>query len=268
MRPRLAWWPLCLASCQPGGPPRATADDAGRPSAPVASVESPLNYNPCPPEGTPCRILPLGDSITAGAGGTTLGSYRSDLFRKARQAGQTLTFVGSQEGGPREIDGVPFPRAHEGHSGYTIDPGGGRPGVSPLVAGAIATYRPHVVTLMIGTNDVDIHLDLANAPRRLAALVDAIQAAAPDALLVLAQIVPPGSPVEDADVVAYNAAMPALVAERARTGKHIALVDMHAAFTKNPRYPSELLVDNLHPNDTGYAVMADVWYAALAPLLR
>ncbi|HEX3770584.1 MAG TPA: SGNH/GDSL hydrolase family protein [Polyangiaceae bacterium] len=269
MRSPLAWWPLCLSACVPSASPRATAEDAGSrgASTPSASApahpEVPVTYSPCPPKGAPCRVLPLGDSITAIG-----GSYRAPLFRRARQAGQSLTFVGSQEAGPQDVDGAPFPRAHEGHPGYTIDPGGGRQGIAPLVPGAIAAYRPQIVTLMIGTNDVDTHLDLPNAPRRLAALVDAIESAAPDALLVLAQIVPTASAEEDADVVAYNAAMPALVDERARAGKHIVLVDMHGAFKKNPRYGAELLFDNLHPNDAGYAVMAEVWYAALAPVLR
>jgi lysophospholipase L1-like esterase len=33
-------------------------------------------------------------------------------------------------------------------------------------------------------------------------------------------------------------------------------------------YKNSLLADNLHPNQTGYAKMADVWFAALDPYLR
>ncbi len=42
---------------------------------------------------------------------------------------------------------------------------------------------------------------------------------------------------------------------------------MYGAFTQNPAYKSELLYDGLHPNDAGYAVMAETWYAAIAEFL-
>ena len=66
---------------------------------------------------------------------------------------------------------------------------------------------------------------------------------------------------------AYNAAMPALVQERAAAGKHITLVDMYGAFVKKADFKSAYLSDGLHPNDTGYAAMADVWWPAVSELL-
>jgi lysophospholipase L1-like esterase len=249
---------LCCATSRPA------AANSQRDSGSSNSVV----YDPCPPKGTPCKILALGDSITAGVGSTTNGSYRVDLFRKARQNGQTITFVGSMQGGPPAVDGVPFPAANEGHSGYTIDDGGGHPGIAPLVVTALNRYQPHIVTLMIGTNDVGIQLDLSNAPARLGALIDTIQTAAPAALVVVAQITPIVSEPDDARVATYNAAMPALVASRAAAGKHILLVDMHSAFKKNPNFAADFMRDNLHPKDAGYTVMSDVWYAAIGPLLR
>jgi lysophospholipase L1-like esterase len=267
----LASCPSCAAAHHASPPDSgitAVTPGAAAAGAPAARDGAAVAFDPCPPRGTPCRILPLGDSITAGAGSTAWGGYRVELFRKARKAGQTITFVGAVRNGPQLVDGALFPRSHEGHSGYTIDDGGGRSGISALVGPALDAVRPHIVTLMIGTNDVDLGLDLPNAPARLGALIDAIQRGAPDALVVLAQIVPTVSATKDADVVAYNAAMPALVAARAAAGKHIVLVDMHAAFEKNPRFATEFMNDGLHPSDAGYAAMAEVWYAALGPLLH
>ena len=43
---------------------------------------------------------------------------------------------------------------------------------------------------------------------------------------------------------------------------------MNTAFKQDPDYAVTELADFLHPNDAGYARMAEVWYAALAPLLR
>jgi len=77
-------------------------------------------YNPCPPAGTPCAVMPLGDSITDGAGSSG-GGYRVPLFHLVSQDQKTITFVGSGQNGPAMVDGKAFPQHHEGHSGYTIE---------------------------------------------------------------------------------------------------------------------------------------------------
>jgi lysophospholipase L1-like esterase len=225
---------------------------------------SPPPYAPCPPPGSPCRIMPLGDSITYGYASSDFGGYRKPLFQKTLSAHQAITFVGSQTSGPTMVGGVPFPQNNEGHSGYTIDTGGGRSGILPLVQqGAIQTYAPHIVTLMIGTNDVDIQLDLANAPMRLATLIDAILAADSRLLLVVAQIIPTQDDTENTRVVAYNAAIPSIVQARAQQGKHILLVDMYGPIVADASFKTDYLANNLHPNDAGFVVLADVWYAAI-----
>lgn len=245
-----------------GGEPDGAKTAASAPSANPDGA-----YDPCP-RAEPCRILPLGDSITAGFGSTKNGSYRVEIFRKAHEAGQSLTFVGTMRGGPATVDGVAFPTANEGHGGYTIDDSARTRGVSRLVVGAMQRFHPHVVTLMIGTNDISNYLDIAHAPARLGALMDAIIATDPNVLLVVAQIIPIALGNVDPKVVAYNAAIPPLVASRAATGAHVVLVDMHSAFTKNSRYPKEYMFDYVHPNDKGYAAMGDVWYGALSRFLH
>jgi len=46
------------------------------------------------------------------------------------------------------------------------------------------------------------------------------------------------------------------------------LVDMYPVIAKNPSYKTALLNDTWHPNSAGYALMAQVWYAVLGPLLH
>jgi lysophospholipase L1-like esterase len=231
-------------------------------------------YNPCPAKGgapdggtVPCAIMALGDSITDGAGGTG-GSYRWSLFHLALSHQQNITFVGSGMNGPNMVDGVMFPKGHEGHSGYTIDDGGGRTGIHTLTPIAMNNYHPHIITLMIGTNDIDIQLDVANAPMRLGGLLDTIIATDPKVLIVLAQMVPTTDDAENVRVKAYNDAMPALVRTRADAGKHVILVDMYGGFQANANYKTEYMNDKLHPKDPGYVKMADIWYAAIGPLFR
>jgi lysophospholipase L1-like esterase len=224
-------------------------------------------YNPCPTNGDPCRIMPLGDSITQGDGSSTGGSYRLELFRLSLVNNKKLTFVGSQQGGPDMVMSTAFPKKHEGHSGWTIDDGGGRSGLYPKIQGWLSATPPDIVTLMIGTNDVDLNIDLANAGMRLGLLLDRIAMYAPNALIVVAQMVPTTDDTENQRVMTFNNAIPGLVKARADAGKHITMVDMYGGFTKNANYKTEYMNDKLHPKDAGYVAMANIWWAAVGPLL-
>ena len=62
----------------------------------------------------PTRILPLGDSITFGSGGTAnLGGYRSKLYTSLTTAGYNVDYVGSLT---TNSSGIPD-QDHEGHGG-------------------------------------------------------------------------------------------------------------------------------------------------------
>jgi lysophospholipase L1-like esterase len=215
--------------------------------------------SPCPPRGTPCRIMPLGDSITFGYGSTTGGGYRVELFSQALAAGKSITFVGSSTSGPDTVSGAAFPKENEGHSGYSIDDSSQTKGISPLVDSAIATYKPNIILLMIGTNDMHYSIDLANAPTRLGQLLDQITTDAPKALLVVAKIIPAHG-AQNTPTIAYNAAIPDVVQKRVAQGKQIVLVDMYDALKV---WSTALYKDSEHPNDTGYAMMAQTWYPAI-----
>ena len=249
-----------------GGAPEGGATGV----APDAAVGSPVDpgYEPCPATG-PCKIMPFGDSITEGCCAFN-GGYRVELIRLARQAGQDITYVGSASNGPAMVDGMPFPQNHEGHGGYTIDdnPARNTNGISPFVATSIPAYMPDIITLMIGTNDINGNIDVQTAPDRLAALLDSIFEQDPEVLVVLAQMVPTTNDGTNQAVQAYNAAIPDLVSARVAMGRHLILVDMYEAFVRDADYKSSLMADGLHPNTAGYARMAETWYAAIAPYLH
>ena len=261
-----------------GGPGGSTGGNSGF----DASVDRALDggslspdggtgWSPCPTDGTACKIMPLGDSITDGVGSSG-GGYRVELFKQTIANSQLITFVGRNVNGPTSVivagKTITFPRNHEGYSGYTIDTGGGRTGISTLVDAGISANMPHIVLLMISTNDVNISLDLTNASTRLGALLDRIIKDAPNALVVVAKIVPTTNDTTNPRVRTYNDAIPGLVQTRATAGKHIAMVDMYAAFAANSSYKTAIMSDELHPNDAGYVVMAQTWYAAITAYLR
>jgi lysophospholipase L1-like esterase len=71
----------------------------------------------------------------------------------------------------------------------------------------------------------------------------------------------PSSVDFNANILAYDAAIPAIVRADAAQGKHVQYVDMYDAV------PLSDVGDGIHPDDAGYARMANVWYAALVKLL-
>lgn len=215
-------------------------------------------FQPCPATGA-CIIMPFGDSITQGY--NVAGGYRAPLYKLATAANRNITFVGSRD----DYAVANVPKNHEGHGGYTIE---GNNGISQFVGTSIPNYKPNIITLMIGTNDINGNNNVADAPNRLGKLLDAIFMRDEKILVILAQMVPTGSDGTNNAVKTYNAAMPALVSSRVSKGQHIVLVDMYTAFTKNASYKTALLGDNLHPNQTGYNLMADVWFQALNPYLH
>jgi hypothetical protein len=211
-------------------------------------------FAPCPATGI-CKILPLGDSITYGST-TNNGGYRVELFTRAIHDGKHVTFVGSQSDGPATVAGVAFPGNNEGHPGWTIAQITGIATPSNALKDA-----PQIILLHIGTNDLPN--SLTGASDRLAQLVDQIVAALPNALLVVAQIIP--LPWAESSVVTYNAAIPGIVQMRASQGKHVILIDLNTGFPSS----NGLSSDNIHPNDSvGYPWMGDQWYAAIQQYLH
>jgi lysophospholipase L1-like esterase len=96
----------------------------------------------------------------------------------------------------------------------------------------------------------------------LTGIIDKIITNAPDALLVVAQIIPLGYGTNGV-LKAYNQSIPGIVQARAAVGKHIMLVDLYTGSTA----ASMLGLDSIHPNSTGYQFMADHWYAVIGSLL-
>jgi lysophospholipase L1-like esterase len=222
-------------------------------------------------DGNPCKILPFGDSITFGVNDEGNGGYRGPLFAAAVAAGQKITFTGSLSNGPTAVSGQTFPKKNEGHSGWGISEvtpySNGNAGIATVIPSPAFSSSsgsggtPNIILLHIGTNDQG-SLTASKMATDLSRLLDKVITNAPDALIVVAQIIPLGYGTNDV-IKTYNQAIPNLVEQRASTGKHVILVDMFTGFT-----PSTMLgSDNIHPNTTGYRFMADHWYAAIGSLL-
>jgi lysophospholipase L1-like esterase len=202
-----------------------------------ATAASPASAAP----DTPLRVMPLGDSITWGVGSSTGNGYRGPLWNMLAADGHPVDFVGTLRGGSMSDPD------NEGHSGYRIDQ------IAALADAALIRYRPNVVTLHIGTNDLQGATQADTAIARLRSLIGQITADVPDATVLVASLVVSTSASEERYRGAYNQGVARIVSDARAAGKHVAHVDMSGLTTAD-------LADTLHPNDAGYQKMADAFH--------
>ena len=190
------------------------------------------------------RIMPLGDSITRGVGSTDISGYRAVLLDfLSSDTAYGVDFMGSLNDGPETFD-----NDHEGHGGYTSSQ------VASNIFPWLQDNPAEIVLLHIGTND--FKTSITNVENILATIDQFSQ----DTWVVLAQIInqDPYSSV----VSTFNDNLWSMAQRRILNGDKIIVVDQENALI----YPSDLS-DQLHPNDGGYAKMAQVWAYGLEPLL-
>lgn len=126
--------------------------------------------------------------------------------------------------------------------------------------GRLAMSKPDVILLMIGTNDVNLGYNTANAPDRLASLIQSLyKLAGNDATLFVASIPPQGGA---SAVLEFNKSIPATVESYRLGGKDIHYVDMYTPL--NAKCSALMNSDNLHPNAAGNEVIAETWRNAIA----
>ncbi len=194
---------------------------------------------------TPVKIMPLGDSITFGLGSVDYNGYRKPLYNKLTAAGYNFDFVGSQTNG-----NFPDP-SHEGYSGWHADTAG-TSDILGQVYNWLEANPPDIVLLHIGTNDITYGGQNANEVSGILAEIDRFS---PDIKVVLALII--NRCPYSSTTTQFNYDVNEMAQNRIAAGDDIIIVNMESALD----YATDM-ADSLHPNDTGYAKMADVWFDA------
>lgn len=199
------------------------------------------------------RIMPLGDSITQG--NYRYNSYRRPLWKRLKEAGHQVNFVGSMTrnhlAGPPDGD---FDRNHEGHWGWTINE------ILECLEGWSREATPDAALIHLGTNDLFQGDDPATIARELTQVIETLRAANPRVAIFLAALIPARG-MEPA-YVEVNAK----IRELASIGTHespVVVVDMFSGFD-----PDAHTYDGVHPNAAGESLIAERWFAALDPWLR
>ena len=217
----------------------------------------------------------IGDSITQGnADGDPQGSPRKSLYDLLLANGYSFTYTGHHA---PNVDGLSATgeevtdnlyHYHSGVSGILIGDAG-RLGFTTILEsswqqGRLASVKPDIILIMLGTNDVGRAYELDNASNRLRALLNKIYAL-PDIgqpQIFLATIPPNRRNESERDnVILFNKSVPRIVEDYQALGHKIDWVDQFRAI--DDAYEANMRGDNLHPNAAGNQTMAKQWFAAI-----
>lgn len=229
---------------------------SGQDTVSYASSTSGIYANLSTGRATPLlKIMPFGDSITYGviSSGSIKneqsGGYRQILWNKLTDDDLSLDYVGGLQSGPSSF----ADRDNQGLRGQTIDY------LNSVDEGYLATYRPDVLLLMIGTNDTKTNT-AAQMIAELRDLVRSIATASPTTTIFVSTIPPIYDSARNAIVNQYNALIPGLVEELNDT-LQVHFVDMTDLTINDVSPPPG--DSGVHPTAAGFQKIAQHWYDAL-----
>jgi acyl-CoA thioesterase-1 len=210
-----------------------------------------------------CRIEAFGDSITAGVIApfySSNGGYRAWLVAQP-PAGMSIAMVGTR------YDYSPLWMGQQAwHSGF---PGARTDELLQNNVPADFSY-PDVILLHAGTNDINQGRSGSDTVHYLNALAWGLSNRWPAAKLILAKIIPfnysptvPNSAAINAarnyEVSVLNSYVDAIAQLLRSAGRKVEVVDMYTG------YPVwTLWGDGIHPDDSGYQWMANIWRQKLS----
>jgi hypothetical protein len=229
------------------------------------------------------KIMPLGDSLTAGEGDAGYQSYRGHLYKMLKDNGHGVDFVGNQTSpSPPGTDDN-----HEGHAGYTIGPDDSRYCYTQIISLICSQEKyniydnidpwlnsaePDIILLLVGINDllpqtvsvgsvgINRPVNPNTAGSRLEGLVTKILTSKPNVKIILSTLLRvswrDGSNWEE--YRAFNKK----VNEIATTNQRVYLADLDTIQMNADDY-----YDSLHLNSNGAYKVAQGWYNILTTLL-
>ena len=223
------------------------------------------------------RVMPLGDSITRGKGGSSWRHYLRNLLKAE---GIQIQYVGSSPHAPNFCEpwsdhylalqqALEYNVEHEGWGGLRIHE------LVKLVdhesypdftiEELLGRNPADLILLMIGTNDFKDNYKTETAWQRLNRLVKMIVGIS-DAALLVASILPIFAeldPVVSENIKDYNAKIVGIIDSCRSKGCQVRFVDMYPHFRKE-----DVLEDGIHPNIYGDQKIAKIWSQAIITFLK
>lgn len=223
------------------------------------------------------RLMPLGDSITAGqhSRGAFPGGYRIRFWDRAVTDGLNIDFVGADNNGEGNTLTYDDPNSsfsdttmalldgdHEGYPGETIN----WIRTNRIESGALDQNPTDAILLMIGTNDVNQGSSGADMIGRLRNLIESILLEDSDVYVFVSSIppvdAPRGSSSEATAIAEYNSLIPGLADDYdnvffVNAGGSLTVAEING---DSSALSSDTSDDGLHPTENGYYKLGDAWY--------
>ncbi len=216
---------------------------------------------------TALKVLPVGDSITQGVGGSC--SYRTPLANSLAQC--SVEFVGTMEHSKDSPFGcLETNFNHEGRAGArTTDLLAVAANGISKIQNAVELENPDVVLLHIGTNDINRGepagtFDSATGIGTgtiggIDQVIEEILTASPGTSIYIADLIPwLENPDVEENMILLRELFDDLVTYRTRAGDSVKIVKVFDDFLPHMMQP-----DMIHPNSDGDAYLAAKWQSAL-----
>jgi sialate O-acetylesterase len=230
----------------------------------MESINKKLNEFLRTPVRKSIRIMPLGNSITS-----TLSDnecYRRFLDTKLHQTGLKFDFVGSRHwlrNESRRPEKYDYDYDHEGHWSKEAD------WILPRVGNYARNYKPDLVMLHIGTNDVlheqgTLNEIVEQTLKDIGNIIDTLRAVNPNIKILLAKIIPTKrGGLIDKKIATLDSKLPHLAAMKNSIVSPIVIVDQWTGIV-----PKEDLHDAYHVNHSGAIKMYRKWFAGIQEILK
>lgn len=224
----------------------------------------------------------VGDSITQGnADGDASGSPRKSLCDLLLANAYTFSFTGHHAvnaDGLTATGATPETNLYYFHSGVSgsvignnVDARVGMTQNLPAhwTGGRLASVKPNVVLIMLGTNDINSDIDRGSAPARLGAYLDTLfSLPGIGSPTVLVASIPPnrtsaGKPQWVAD---FNTGVPGIVGSQRALGRDVHYVDQFTPLENG--YSLLMSSDNLHVNAAGNDSLARQWFNKIEEIVN
>jgi lysophospholipase L1-like esterase len=221
----------------------------------------------------PINILPLGDSITDGAGyNPAHSSYRDELYELLNNAAYAFNFVGTRTSNYNDNNGNNISLNHDGMPSIRADQiiDGGLEQASLMTK--LNQYDIDIVLLHAGTNDIiqesasSIN-DNSHATTKVEIenIITILQAKNPQVTILVAKVIPI---YQNPDwSLGLNVLLTETWADSVSTNSSkVIIVNQHSGMTANDYSDGDLGQIGVHPNQSGEDKMAQKWFDAMTPL--
>ena len=196
------------------------------------------------------RIMPAGDSITAGGKGFPV--YRQPLWEKLAAAGYLVEYTGSLKSDSRL--GL---LAHEGHGGKNVE------FLASVIGEAFRKTPADILLLHAGHNHFDHEKPIPGILAATESIVRTCREINPGVTVLVAQVIPAGKLPKYAYLPDLNRELAALAARLDSPASRVVAVDQETGFNVE----ADTIADRVHPNAAGAEKMAQRWFDALVPIL-